>query len=1457
MFIPVEVNSLSIAEAFTFYRDKLRWQVYPVDPPSSKKQSPGKKPSVTNWWEYDAYDCDVPKIFENNGHCHNIGFAPRNAIVVVDLDSKSDQGKSVRQFLDEHHELQNSPRHSTCNGAHLMFRCQDLPRWKDPRGKPLHDTLKNHISDTVNAELYHSDHNNIILPPSVHVFGVVYRWETFGEIPEVSWRWLQDTFGFTAPSQQDKEPRKGKDTPWHLVFNGDLRFLNLLGLLEALGHPANLINEDDGKYAILCPWSAEHTTAPENPAGSSTVIWQREAGSYWPQFKCLHAHCNGRGLQDLLLWAENKEPGAVDRFCSQSRVWAPGQTDEKGRPRILHPYGQLDSEVHTELGTIIGAKHGWFIRGDALVTLKNVPSGFVYSENPDIRYSVKSYTVGLDELNGVKARSSLEHYVVPGVLVTDEMGNKEFIKKSFSTDFCASMVHSGHLRIKLPHIARILTVALPFRVGNKLIYPKPGYDPRFATYLIDNAPTIKEMSLQDALDILDHIHKEFCFTTQQSRTHAIARLLTPFARALIGWTTRTPLWFYCANRPRAGKDYLSGVPLIVYEGAAFEDQPIGKESAETAKRIMAAARSARRFMHFSNCQHYLQDQYLTQAITNPVINGRSLGSNDASSDLSASNEMEFSLSANIGLTYHEDLEPRLRKIELAYFEEDPNARIFQNKFLHRSISENRARVLSAIAAIYRNWAAQGFPLSTTPFISYPEWAEIIGGVMLAADLGDPCLPFKGAYDVGGDLKTEAMSELFKVCYQEFKDSWVQKKKIYSCVHKNALDGKDCEDGKDSEDRKDSEGNEPLRWFGPLEGTDDARSNQTKLGLLLRTFKNCVLGGIRLSIDESTAKSQQHRYRFTRADGDNPHPTGSMPGKTAEKEPDCSNMSKMSHYAGPLLALDIETFADVGRSKTGRPLRALGALSPYTGDIRLISTADSTGNITLLDLKITPMPQELLNAFGNAELLIHNAAFELKFLGVKFGIIPGRVFCTLTADRLLSPSRTVRHDLGSVLERHLGIQIPKTLGASDWGGMFLTDEQLAYATNDVRYLHGLREKLSKALAESKLLGVFELETALLPIIAAMEIHGFPVDTDRMLELRARAGANAAVLASELRNAFNDQKLNPASPQELTNAFKSEGVELADTKEETLCALEDPRAKKILSWRAETKLSSGIKTLLDAEHGGRIRAVFNPLGTVTGRFSSRHPNLQNITRGELRSCFIPSGPHRRLIIADYSQIELRVAALLARETIMIDAFKRREDLHTAIAAINLRKDRKAVTKEERSAGKAVNFGFLYGQSAKGFQIYARTSYGLTITQNQAERFRDNFFARYPAIHRWHTECRRKAQSPENNSARTILGRLLLAQKDDPWARFNLHTEYIVSGSCADLIKLSMVKLNSLLPADVLLVATVHDELVLDAPADAAEQTSILVKNAMVDAFLEMFGDAVPVQVDAKVCSNWAEK
>ena len=847
------INGLSMADAFVHYRDELKWRVYPVDGPWAKKD-PGKKPSVSQFWNYDPHGCDLAKWFNGN-RCHNIGFAPRNPIVVVDLDSKKDRGRSVEAFLAEHPELTATPRHRTRGGIHLVYYCRDLPEWKHPNGRPYHERLINKgLSENVSAEFFHCDHLNVVFPPSVHaVDGFVYRWEGFGEIAEVSWKWLQEKFGFVEPQQP------GKEVPWHLKFDGDLHSLDLRRLLGSIGYRVSPVG---GKAAILCPWRVEHSggVAETAPSGS-TVIWEPGDGSARPGFKCLHAHCAGRGLRELLEWAETQEAGIVDRFCRQSRRYVPGQVDEKGRHRILHPgaSGRLDSEVHTELGHIIGASRGWFVRDDRVVVVKKVPSGFTYSGEPEIKFKAEAYTVGLSELSAVEARSDLERYVVPGVLAEDGAGQKQFARKSFSTYFCSSLVRSGQLAGELPLIARVLTVPLPFRPGgsNRLVYPVKGYDPRFKTYLVEDAPEIDEnFPLDKAHELIEWIHREFRFTNEQSRVHAIARMLTPFARAILGWTARVPLWYFCANRPGAGKDYLSGCTLIVYEGMAFEDAPIGRESEETIKRIVSAARSGRRFMHFSNQQYYLQDPYLTQAITNRVIGGRSLGANTGKSDLLIQNEMEYSVSAQADLTCREDFVRRMRQIELAYSEEDANQRRFENEFLHEEMKERRSEILSAWGAFFRDWAEKGFPEGPTPFTSYPEWAPVVGGVMGVAGLGDPCRPFEGRYkSVGGDRRTKAMTELFRVCRQQLRDSWVTKKPIFECVEKERLDG-----------------NEVLEFFGALMDDRDSRGNQTKLGMALHLFNERELGGIKLFVDDKSDKnSSRWKYRFVRVSGEDEPP----------------------------------------------------------------------------------------------------------------------------------------------------------------------------------------------------------------------------------------------------------------------------------------------------------------------------------------------------------------------------------------------------------------------------------------------------------------------------------------------------------------------------------------------------------------------------------------------------------
>ena len=166
MTIPSDINSLLTAEALCCYRDEVKWPVYPVHPPWAKVDFPGKQPAVRRWWEYDPHDCDIATWFKT-GRPYNIGMCFRGGIVCVDLDSKQDRGASVRKYRDEHPEI-SGPLHATHGGDHRIYLCGDLPKWMKANGKPYEKPLTFQINEAVTAELFYSDHSNIVLPPSMH-----------------------------------------------------------------------------------------------------------------------------------------------------------------------------------------------------------------------------------------------------------------------------------------------------------------------------------------------------------------------------------------------------------------------------------------------------------------------------------------------------------------------------------------------------------------------------------------------------------------------------------------------------------------------------------------------------------------------------------------------------------------------------------------------------------------------------------------------------------------------------------------------------------------------------------------------------------------------------------------------------------------------------------------------------------------------------------------------------------------------------------------------------------------------------------------------------------------------------------------------------------------------------------------------------------------------------------------
>ncbi|MEI6073700.1 MAG: DNA polymerase [Verrucomicrobiae bacterium] len=549
-----------------------------------------------------------------------------------------------------------------------------------------------------------------------------------------------------------------------------------------------------------------------------------------------------------------------------------------------------------------------------------------------------------------------------------------------------------------------------------------------------------------------------------------------------------------------------------------------------------------------------------------------------------------------------------------------------------------------------------------------------------------------------------------------------------------------------------------------------------------------------------------------------------------------------------VALDIETFGP--GKKDG--------LNPWRGDIRLLSLKVPGVTPWLIDLQSTGYDLgDLGRAIESVEVIAHNAKFDLLWLAVKTGIRPRRVFCTLTAARLLSAGTKPGNNLDQCLERFLGITPAADQSRSDWGGMFLTDDQLAYAARDVMHLHDLAGRLDAELGGADLDTVKALEMELCPVVVAMEAAGIAMDKPRLQAIRDSSRGATKAKSDELRVLLNSPSLNPGSPDQLKAALSRAGIELANTNEETLKASDDGTIiPVILALRGAEKAAQQAESLIDCIEGdGRIHGRFEPTGTDTGRFSSKSPNLQNIGRGELRECFLaPAGS--RLVVADYSQIELRAAAAIAGEAKMIEAYKRGDDLHKLTAATVLGKPIEEVTKEDRQISKSCNFGLLYGQSARGLVRYAASSYGVAISEDEANEIRRAFFRTYGALRQWHGESHNTAERGVGE-VRTVLGRRRLIPKDaDAWQRFTALVNTPVQGGCADGMKRAIVLIASRLPVGARLISTVHDEVIVESPEADAEAVCSIVRQSMIEAMGDLFPQ-VPIEVEAGICERWSEK
>jgi DNA polymerase I-like protein with 3'-5' exonuclease and polymerase domains len=530
------------------------------------------------------------------------------------------------------------------------------------------------------------------------------------------------------------------------------------------------------------------------------------------------------------------------------------------------------------------------------------------------------------------------------------------------------------------------------------------------------------------------------------------------------------------------------------------------------------------------------------------------------------------------------------------------------------------------------------------------------------------------------------------------------------------------------------------------------------------------------------------------------------------------------------------------------------LNRRTDKVRLLTLATERGTWLVDCFAVDLVP--LFSQLTEKTLVAHNAAFDLGFLMAR-GFVPDSVRDTMLMSQVLyagqvGPNRErLRHTLQDCVGRELGQTLNKGLQDSDWSRT-LTREQLEYATLDAQALVPLAEKLEAKIKVAQLEGIADLEHRCLPALVWLGRSGVAFSTDTWQGLVARAEAASARLGRELdlvapaaaQPAMFGGAWNWDSPEQVKQALAAVGCPVESTDDDALAKVNHPLAGLLRDYREGRKKCTtyGKDWLQHVADDGRVYASWRQIGAASGRMSCSAPNLQQLPRGDYRKCF-QAPPGRVLVKADYSQIELRIAAKVSGDAAMLAAYQAGQDLHTLTAQRVLGIGQ--VSREQRQLAKALNFGLLYGMGARGFQSYAKSTYGVELTPEQATAYRDAFFNAYPGLRRWH-----RSQPDQTIATRTLLGRRRLHVE-----KFTEKLNTPVQGTGADGLKQALALLwerREQVPGAFPVLA-VHDEIVIECDTGQAQAVSAWLRQAMIDGFGSWL-DPVAVDVEVKIAPSW---
>jgi DNA polymerase I len=534
-------------------------------------------------------------------------------------------------------------------------------------------------------------------------------------------------------------------------------------------------------------------------------------------------------------------------------------------------------------------------------------------------------------------------------------------------------------------------------------------------------------------------------------------------------------------------------------------------------------------------------------------------------------------------------------------------------------------------------------------------------------------------------------------------------------------------------------------------------------------------------------------------------------------------------------------------------------------------------------------------------LAHNAVFDLGWLQEHEIYPEGEVLCTMLASRILTNGLpNLKHGLQHVVKRYLKLEISKEEQKSDWTGD-LTLSQLDYAAYDVELLTQLDGPINQRMAEGNLHKAWFLECKALPTMAQLWRTGMPFQRDELEHLHQDLAADNERLGEAfidtLDEALPEGKKLPRDPDGTFNLrSKPEGSVREGTKKQAGFNLNSPKqlldvfttligvvpvdntgkpsasraalreyvgdhrvVAEYLAWKRVEKRRQMVEALLKhLGSTGFIKASYMQLGADTGRMSCIGPNLQQIPRdSRFRACVkAPAG--WKLVVADYAQMELRLAAAEAEDPLMIRAFQDGLDLHTVTAMQIYGVSEDEVTKEMRQISKSANFGLLYGSGARGLRNYA-AGMGVQMDLAEAGEIRAKFHAVYTGISRWQRENAAQANRHRSDAAIRIRNSGLRRILPGDYNSLTVRSNTPIQGAGAAVLKRTLGKLWPLLKADgeevVRIAGVVHDEVILLVREEHADIWCHQLAAVMQDAEAEWLGP-VPPLAEAKAADSWVD-